>query len=252
MRLRSLALLAAAVCVGSAAAAPITVTNGESFLLAYGEGNSTYQFKSTYGPLGSFTPGPFNLAGDSSSVTFFGDGGVASAAFSHTSSGTGISITGNTAASSLAGGQYVGQSAADDTGVVSTDFTFGYYLEFTLAALTSLKLQVDGTTTGSGDGAYADFGAVVFDSENNPLFKLGSVNGGGTFSDQFTLGPGTYYLFTQSQSSVNGEGAASASASFTATLEVAAETPEPLSVVAFGGLLAAGGLAAARRRKAGG
>lgn len=248
--IRLLALLAVALCVGSATAAPITVTNGESFLLAYGEGSNTYQFKSTYGPLGTFTPGTFNLAADSSSVNFFGDGGSASAAFSHTSSGTGLSITGSTAASSLAGGKYVGQGAPDSDGVVSTDFTFGYYLEFTLAALTSLKLQVDGTTTDSGNGAYADFGAIVFDSGNNPLYKLGGTTSGSS-SLTFTLGPGTYYFFTQSQSSVNGNGAASAGASFTATLEVVAETPEPLSVVAFGGLLAAGGLAAWRRKTVG-
>jgi hypothetical protein len=247
---RPIALLAALLAAGGAAAAPITVTNGESFLLTYGVNDgSNFEFKSTYpGDWGGQTPGAFTLAGDSSVVNFFGDGGTASAAASHTASLTGISITGSTAAGSTAGGQYVGQIAADDTGVVSTDFSFGYYLEFTLDAATALLLTVDGKTGAEGDGAYADFGAIVFDSAFNQLYALGGTSSG-SFSELFTLGPGTYFLFAQSQSSVNGQGAASASASFTVSLAAVEPVPEPISLVAFGGLLAGGGLAVRRARR---
>jgi hypothetical protein len=249
--LRPLALVALLLGASSAVAAPINVVNGESFLLAYGDGGSpVYQFKSTYGDLGPFTPGSFNLGAESSNVQFTGMGGSASATGASASSGTGISITGTTAASSVAGGQYVGQIAADDTGVVSNLFNFGYYLEFTLDSLTNLLLTVDGKTALNGDGAYADFGGILFDENGNQLYTLGSVGGSGTFSEQFSLGAGTYFLFAQSQSSVNGQGAANAGASFSVSLAAVAAVPEPLSVVAFGGLLAFGGLAVRRFRRA--
>lgn len=246
---RPLALVALLLGVGSATAAPITVTNGESFMFAAGEGNANYVFKSTYGDLGPYTPGSFNLAGDSSGVNFFGDGGVASAAGAHTSSNTGITITGSTAASSgQNGGFYVGQIASDDAGIVDTAFTFGYYLEFTLDAVTNLLLTLDGTASLNGEGE-ANFGGILFDENFNQVLTIGD-GGSGSFSEQFTLGAGTYFLFAQTQSYVTGSGPASASTEFTLSLQVVEPIPEPISLVAFGGLLAFGGLAARRMRRA--
>lgn len=246
---RPIALLATLLAVSTAAAAPITVTNGESFMFAAGVNDgSVYSFKSTYGPLGSYTPGSFNLASESSSVNFFGDAGFASAAGSSTSSNTNITITGSTSASSFTGGTYYGQIASDSAGIIDNIFTFGYYLEFTLDAATALLLKVNGTTSLDGDGAYADFGGILFDQGGNQLYSLGSVGGSGSFSELFTLGAGTYFLFAQSQSSATA--GASAGSSFTVSLSVAEQVPEPISVAAFGGLLAAGGLAVRRMRRA--
>lgn len=248
---RPIALLTALFALGTAAAAPITVTNGESFMFAYGQNDgSNYSFKSTYGPLGAYTPGAFNLASESSSANLFGDGGVVFTSGSSTSSGTGITINGSTYAESFDGGFYVSQIASDDAGLIDSLFDFGYYLEFTLDDLTTLLLTVDGMTSMSGDGAYADFGGILFDQDGNQLYALGSVGGSGSFSEQFNLGAGTYFLFAQSQSSVDGQGAASAGASFTVSLAVVEPVPEPLSVIAFGGLLAFGGLAVRRFRRA--
>lgn len=243
-------LLGLVLSVGAVVAGPITPTGGESFLLAYGVGDGArFEFRSTYGPWGGQTPLPFNVPGGSSTVIFNGDGGSASADFSHTASNTAVSITGSTAASSVAGGTYVGQAAGDDTGVVSTDFDFGYYVEFDLDDSSIVRVDVDGTTN-PGESGYADFGAILFGGPgDNPtrLFSFGGTSGG-SISQLLTLGPGTYFLFVQSQSAVYGNSADSASASFTASVNFVSPIPEPVSLAVFGGLLAAGGVAVARRR----
>lgn len=239
--------------VTAATASPIVPTNGESFLLAYGTAASpAYQFNSTYGPLGPFTPGPFNLAGGSSAVSAASALGLSSAAFSHATSNTLVSITGGTAASgTAAGSHFVGQSSADSTGVISPLFQLGYYIEFALTADSRVRFQVGGTTSPTGPGEYADFGGRLLDGSGNQLYAFGQVssNGvltGGPGSLDLNLPAGTYVLFVQSQSEVTGVG--NSSATVQASVELLTPVPEPLSAVAFGGLLAAGGVVALRRK----
>lgn len=242
--------------VGTTTANPIVSTNGESFLLAYGTGaNPAYQFNSTYGPLGSFTPGPFNLAGGSSAVATGSATGSASAAFSHATSNTLVSITGSTAASSTSvGGHFVGQSAADSTGVISDLFQLGYYIEFTLTADSRVRFAVDGTTSLTGSGEYADFGGRLLDGSGNQLYAVGQVasNGvltGGPGSLDLTLLAGNYVLFVQSQSEVIGVGESSATVQ--ASVQFLTPIPEPLSVGVFAGLLVVGGVVLRRRNARG-
>jgi hypothetical protein len=252
--MRPVFALALAVSVaGVASANPIVPTNGESFLLAYGTGVSPqFQFNSSYGNLGPFAPGPFNPAGGSSAVAVGSGNNAASAAFSHAASNSLVSITGSTAARST-GGQFVGQSSADSTGVISPLFQFGYYVEFTLTEASRVRFAVDGTTSPTGAGEYADFGGRLLDASGNQLFAFGQVALNGTVTGGpgvllLDLQPGTYFLFGQSQSEVIGSGASSAN--FTTSLQILSPIPEPLSVVAFGTLLAVGGVVLARRRHA--
>ena len=269
---RLMALLALLVGAGAATASPITPPLfGESFLLAYtnssSPGGAVYELRSdmNYGSVTS--SGVMDFPVGSSSVLHADPNGrfSAFAGVGHTVTNNSVTITGATSAFSANTIPFVGaQAAGDSQNAVGGPTFFGYYIQFELDQTSDVEFSLKGEagTSGNGELLYADFGAYLLDSSAdflNPLGVFGVIIENGQESDDslgtgslslFGLDPGTYYLFVQSQSSItNGSGLASADFEASVVVTPSAEIPEPISLVVFGGLLAAGGAAVVRRRK---
>lgn len=243
----SIAIACSGLAVSAATAAPIIPTGGDSFLLAYGDGGPpVFEFRSTFGPLGGQNPLPFNVPAGSSSVAFASGSLTSSASFAHTASSAGITIAGSTFADAPNAGNVVAQGSPDSDGIISTEFGFGYSVQFTQTADGFVRIDVAGVTDALGAGGFADFGVLLLDPAANELYQFGGPNGG-TDSALVFLPAGVYYFYAQSQSAALGDGPSSASAAFSASLTAIEAIPEPISLAVFGGLIVGGGLVARKR-----